>query len=228
MLAGRRSCCTVGFPGPVVAFPPTGAEALTLWDAILALAVVPGELKASRPRVRRLEIPGSRLSSPRGGSNSDVLAAPSDDRCSKAFLNRCATSPCRRERRRLRRKPAGEQDAARHGKGPAFRPHPIRDASKPAGTERRTTSVSAAQGWYWWAWEDLNLRPLPYQLTAGNRCAEGRFCRSLVTVDAKVKWSIGVQLSVLQCVLNPTDATRIIASCSAPRQSCPCFTSTPR
>src|SRR6266487_1267981 len=62
-----------------------------------------------------------------------------------------------------------------------------------------------------WAWEDLNLRPLPYQLTAGNRCAEGRFCRSRATVGAKVKWSIGVQLSVLPMRLEPTDPAPIIA-----------------
>jgi hypothetical protein len=41
----------VGFLGPVLAAPPTGAEALRLWDALVALAAVPGvlELLASSP-----------------------------------------------------------------------------------------------------------------------------------------------------------------------------------
>jgi hypothetical protein len=51
----------VGFLGPVVAAPPTGAEALRLWDALVALAAVPGLLEVSRPRPPRPEIPGLRL-----------------------------------------------------------------------------------------------------------------------------------------------------------------------
>jgi hypothetical protein len=45
----------VGFLGPVVAAPPTGADALRLWDALVALAAVPGVLELSRParNVRR-------------------------------------------------------------------------------------------------------------------------------------------------------------------------------
>src|SRR6266568_7516922 len=58
-----------------------------------------------------------------------------------------------------------------------------------------------------WACEDLNLGPLPYQLTAGNRCAEARFRRSRPTVGAEVKCSPGVQLSALPMRLEPTDAT---------------------
>jgi hypothetical protein len=48
-------------------------------------------------------------------------------------------------------------------------------------------------GLVWWACEDLNLGPLPYQLTVGNRCAQGRFRSWHPTIEAKVKWSIGVQ-----------------------------------
>jgi hypothetical protein len=48
-----------------------------------------------------------------------------------------------------------------------------------------------------WAWEDLNLRPHPYQLTAGNRCADSPFPRSPLTVGVVVIGSIGVQLCVL-------------------------------
>ena len=51
----------VGFLGPVVAAPPTGAEALRLWDALVALAAVPGVLEFSRPRPPHPEIPGLRL-----------------------------------------------------------------------------------------------------------------------------------------------------------------------
>jgi hypothetical protein len=48
----------VGFLGPVLAAPPTGAEALRLWDALVTLAAVPGVLEFSRPRPPRPEIPG--------------------------------------------------------------------------------------------------------------------------------------------------------------------------
>jgi hypothetical protein len=48
----------VGFLGPVVAAPPTEAEAVRLWDAVVALAAVPGVLEVSRPRPQPPEIPG--------------------------------------------------------------------------------------------------------------------------------------------------------------------------
>ena len=51
----------VGFLGPVVAAPPTGADALALWEAVVTLAAVPGVLEVSRPRPPRPEIPGLRL-----------------------------------------------------------------------------------------------------------------------------------------------------------------------
>jgi 2-hydroxychromene-2-carboxylate isomerase len=54
----------VGFLGPVVAAPPTGADALRLWDALVALAAVPGVLEFSRPRPPLPEIPGLRLPQP--------------------------------------------------------------------------------------------------------------------------------------------------------------------
>jgi hypothetical protein len=40
-----------------------------------------------------------------------------------------------------------------------------------------------------WAREELNLRPLPCQQTAGKRCATRRFLRSPPTVDGEVKRS---------------------------------------
>src|SRR4029450_849361 len=48
-----------------------------------------------------------------------------------------------------------------------------------------------------WAWLDLNQRPHPYQLNAGNRCADRRFPRSAPTVGAQGMRSI----SVLVCVV---------------------------
>jgi hypothetical protein len=49
-------------------------------------------------------------------------------------------------------------------------------------------SISAGQRSDWWAWEDLNLHPLPYQQSAGNRSADGRYSRSRGTVEVKVKF----------------------------------------
>jgi len=47
----------VGLLGPLVSPPPTGAEALRLWDAVVAFATVPGVLELSRPRPPRPKIP---------------------------------------------------------------------------------------------------------------------------------------------------------------------------
>jgi hypothetical protein len=58
------------------------------------------------------------------------------------------------------------------------------------------TSVCAGQ-YRSWAWEDLNLRPHPYQLNAGNHCADGRSCRSRPTVRPEGMRSISVQVCVL-------------------------------
>jgi hypothetical protein len=48
-----------------------------------------------------------------------------------------------------------------------------------------------------WAWLDLNQRPHPYQLNAGNRCADHRLRRSRTTVGVKGMRSIGAQVCVL-------------------------------
>lgn len=50
----------VGVLGPLVSPPPTGADAVRLWDAVAALAGVPGVLEVSRPRPRRPMVPGLR------------------------------------------------------------------------------------------------------------------------------------------------------------------------
>jgi hypothetical protein len=50
----------VGLLGPLVSPPPTGAEAVRLWDAVVAFATVPEVLELSRPRPRRPVIPGLR------------------------------------------------------------------------------------------------------------------------------------------------------------------------
>jgi hypothetical protein len=50
----------VGLLGPLVSPPPTGAEALRLWDAVVAFTTVPGVLELSRPRSQRPKVPGLR------------------------------------------------------------------------------------------------------------------------------------------------------------------------
>jgi hypothetical protein len=50
----------VGLLGPLVSPPPTGAEAVRLWDAVVALTTVPGVLELSRPRPQRPQVPGLR------------------------------------------------------------------------------------------------------------------------------------------------------------------------
>lgn len=51
----------VGLHGPLVSPPPTGTDAVRLWDAAVAFATVPGVLELSRPRPRRPAVPGLRL-----------------------------------------------------------------------------------------------------------------------------------------------------------------------
>jgi hypothetical protein len=46
-----------GFLGPIVSPPPTGADALALWDALVALATVSGLYELSRPRPAQPPIP---------------------------------------------------------------------------------------------------------------------------------------------------------------------------
>jgi DSBA-like thioredoxin domain len=50
----------VGLLGPVIASVPAGAEAMRLWDAVVAFAAVPGVLELSRPRPQRPRVPGLR------------------------------------------------------------------------------------------------------------------------------------------------------------------------
>ena len=50
----------VGLLGPLVSPPPTGAEAVRLWDAVVAFTTVSGVLELSRPRPRRPVVPGLR------------------------------------------------------------------------------------------------------------------------------------------------------------------------
>jgi hypothetical protein len=50
----------VGLLGPLVSPPPTGAEAVRLWDAVVTFATVPGVLELSRPRPQRPKVPGLR------------------------------------------------------------------------------------------------------------------------------------------------------------------------
>ena len=68
-----------------------------------------------------------------------------------------------------------------------------------AGSERSRLAAGSAltcdDGW--WACQDLNLGPHPYQLNAGNRCADRPFPRSRPTVRAKVIGSPSAKLCVL-------------------------------
>jgi hypothetical protein len=50
----------VGLLGPLVSPPPTGVEAVRLWDAVVAFTAVPGVLELSRPRPQRPKVPGLR------------------------------------------------------------------------------------------------------------------------------------------------------------------------
>jgi Mycothiol-dependent nitroreductase Rv2466c len=50
----------VGLLGPVIASVPAEAEAVRLWDAVVAFAAVPGLLEFSRPRPQRPRVPGLR------------------------------------------------------------------------------------------------------------------------------------------------------------------------
>ena len=47
----------VGLLGPLVSAPPTGTDALRLWDAVVAFATMPAVLELSRPRPPRPKIP---------------------------------------------------------------------------------------------------------------------------------------------------------------------------
>jgi hypothetical protein len=63
---------------------------------------------------------------------------------------------------------------------------------------RRLDGRDALSCWVgWWACQDLNLGPHPYQQNAGNRCATRRSRRSRPTVEVEVMCSHRVQLCAL-------------------------------
>jgi hypothetical protein len=70
-----------------------------------------------------------------------------------------------------------------------------------SGRSRLAAGSAVTCGDGWWACQDLNLGPHPYQLNAGNRCADRRFPRSRPTVGAE---GIG-SICLLVCVLNVQD-----------------------
>ncbi len=51
----------VGLLGPLVSLPPTGTDAVRLWDVAVAFATMPEVLELSRPRPRRPTVQGLRL-----------------------------------------------------------------------------------------------------------------------------------------------------------------------
>jgi hypothetical protein len=68
----------------------------------------------------------------------------------------------------------------------------------------------------WWACQDLNLGPHPYQQNAGNRCAKRPFRRSRPTVEGEVMCSHRVQLCALvlpSLRLGDEAALRLRAGC---------------
>jgi hypothetical protein len=50
----------VGLHGPLVSPPPSGTDAVRLWDVAVAFATMPGVLELSRPRPHRPTVPGLR------------------------------------------------------------------------------------------------------------------------------------------------------------------------
>jgi hypothetical protein len=64
----------------------------------------------------------------------------------------------------------------------------------------------------WWACQDLNLGPHPYQLNAGNRCADRPFPSSLATVGAKGMRSISPLVCVHSSAFNMGLASVVHAS----------------
>src|SRR5215207_8000655 len=73
----------------------------------------------------------------------------------------------------------------------------MRYAACPRGPRREDDQRFRWSWMVWWACQDLNLGPHPYQQNAGNHCAKRRSCRSRSTVEAEVMWSHRVQLCAL-------------------------------
>jgi hypothetical protein len=76
----------VGFLGPVVAAPPTGADALRLWDAVVALAAVPGVLELSRPRPPRRRSQGCACPSRSGVGRTPAQGCSPERRASTGWF----------------------------------------------------------------------------------------------------------------------------------------------
>jgi hypothetical protein len=72
-----------------------------------------------------------------------------------------------------------------------------------------------------WACQDLNLGPHPYQLNAGNRCADRPFPRSRPTVRAQGMRSIGPLVCVLTARPGPTHRCVALAPARYARNTSP-------
>ena len=92
----------------------------------------------------------------------------------------------------------GPGGRARRGQWACRRRWACGPSAAQARSERSRLAAASAVtcGNGWWACQDLNLGPHPYQLNAGNRCAHRPFPRSRATVRAKGMRSI----SPLVCV----------------------------
>jgi hypothetical protein len=92
--------------------------------------------------------------------------------------------------------PAARGGRARKGQWACRRGWACGPGAARAGGGRSQLATGSAVTWGngWWACQDLNLGPHPYQQNTGNRCADRRSCRWRSTVEAEVMWSHRVQL----------------------------------
>ena len=101
---------------------------------------------------------------------------------SNVLYDRCTTEHGRPRQLSRNRERAGQ--AGRAGSQRAVDPPTLLLTSdEPSRLSPR--DVKQAFRWseaIWWAWEDFNLRPHPYQVSTAKRCAERRFPRSPATV----------------------------------------------
>jgi hypothetical protein len=106
-------------------------------------------------------------------------------RRSNALLDRCAAQATRMAKAETG-KQAGKSGDAQQGGNRRSDLIPDRDVYEPAGTRKVSNQRFCWSEAVWWAWEDLNLRPHPYQQSRAYRCATLRFCRSRATVRGEV------------------------------------------
>jgi hypothetical protein len=130
---------------------------------------------------------------------------------SDVVFDRCAGTP-----------PAAARNTDRRTRWSQRRPRGFKQAipqtPSPTGhsaswePKRRRTALPQLNPRVSWAWLDLNQRPHPYQLNAGNRCAHRPFPRSRPTVRAKGMSSIRPLVCVPPKSVRTSGAALLIAS----------------